>query len=266
MQRVVTTYQLTLPQFFDGADITLHRHGTSPTAELRLNHTAARHLAALARIPLPHLRRSLPRLAHTDDAHSTEAAARWKRLEAAQQPVRACTLCTRHRSHGTTDTAWVHPPPRQLVCPHHHQAAPDPRLISTIRTRAAPELAAANYAHHRLLRHPRATTAWTTARAITTRWYDHQQHLTHRWHTRLNQLCTANPHLATAGRASPALLTRDLVTYPETVVLARTLATLPNRPHDTSDVLTHIAHRLSLARLTPAANDPLRAFLTHTRR
>ncbi|WP_328541150.1 hypothetical protein OHT17_51115 [Streptomyces sp. NBC_00371] len=61
-----------------------------------------------------------------------------------------------------------------------------------------PELAAANYAHQRLLRHPRASTAWATARAITTRWYDHQQHLTHRRHTRLNRLCATNPHLVGA--------------------------------------------------------------------
>ncbi|NIY62115.1 hypothetical protein [Streptomyces malaysiensis] len=97
--------------------------------------------------------------------------------------------------------------------------------------------------------------------------YDHQQHLTHRWHTRLTQLGAANPHLTTAGNASPALLARDLVTYPETVVLARTLATLPSRHHHTTGyTFTFIAHRLGLPRFTPAVNDPLRAYLTHARR
>ncbi|WP_329059392.1 TniQ family protein [Streptomyces sp. NBC_01453] len=100
-QRLADTYQLTLPQLLDGANITLHRQGTPPAAELHLNHNAAQHLAVLTRTPLPHLTRALPRLAPNDDAHDTEAAARWKRLEAAQQPVRACTLCTRHRSHGS---------------------------------------------------------------------------------------------------------------------------------------------------------------------
>lgn len=157
--------------------------------------------------------------------------------------------------------------PQRLVCPPHQQAAPDPRLASPIRTGAVPELAAASYAHQRLLRHPRASTAWTAARAITTRWYDHQQHLTHRWHTRLARLCAANPHLTATGNASPALLTRDLVTYPETVTLARTLATLPNRPHRTTDdALSLIAHRLGLPRLASNTTDPLRVFLTHTRR
>ncbi|WP_308295212.1 TniQ family protein [Streptomyces sp. PSAA01] len=266
VQRFADSYQLTLPQLLDGADISLHRHGTPPAAELILTPRAAQHLAALARIPLPHLRRALPHLALPDDAHDTETAAHWKRLEAEQQPVRACTLCTRHRSHGATDTAWVHRPPHRLVCPRHHQASPDPRLTTTVRTWTAPELTTAHHAHQRLLRHPRAATTWTTAHAITTRWYDHQQHLTHRWRPRLNQLCEANVHLTNTGSASPALLTRDLVIYPETVALAHALSTLPNRPHSTTnDALTLIACRLGLARLTPNANDPLRAFLTHTR-
>ncbi|MEV8395213.1 MULTISPECIES: TniQ family protein [unclassified Streptomyces] len=266
VQRLATAYRLTLPQLLDGTGITLHRHGTLPTADLTFTPCATRHLATLARIPLPHLTRALPHLALLGDAHGTGAAARWKRLDTAQQPVRACTLCTRHRSHDATNTAWVQPAPHRLLCPRHHQTAPDPRLASPIRTGAVPELAAASYAHQRLLRHPRAATAWTAARAITTRWYDHQQHLTHRWHTRLNQLCAANPHLTTTGSASPALVTRDLVIYPETVTLARALAALPNRPHrDTGKALNLIAHRLGLPRLASNANDPLRVFLTHTR-
>ncbi|QTD95794.1 TniQ family protein [Streptomyces cyanogenus] len=266
VQRLAAAYRLTLPQLLDGAGITLHGHGTLPAAELHLNHNAARHLTVLTRTPLPHLTHTLPRLAPNNDAHSTKAAAHWKRLKAGQQPVRACTLCTRHRSHGITDTAWVRRPPHRLVCPRHHQAAPDPRLTTTIRTWVVPELAAAHHAHQRLLRHPRAATTWTTAHAITTRWYDHEKHLNYRWHRRLNQLCEANPHLTSTGSASPALLTRDLVIYPETVALARALATLPNRPHrTTNDALILIACRLGLARLTPNANDPLRAFLTYTR-
>ncbi|USQ85912.1 hypothetical protein NFX46_40305 (plasmid) [Streptomyces phaeoluteigriseus] len=128
-----------------------------------------------------------------------------------------------------------------------------------------PELAAAHHDHQRLLRRPRAATAWTAARAITTRWYDHDQHLTHRWRQRLNPLCAANPHLTTTGSASPALLTRDLITYPEPVALAHTLATLPNRPHrTTNDALSLIAHRRGLTRLSPSADDPLNVFPTHT--
>lgn len=152
------------------------------------------------------------------------------------------------------------------MCPRHQQAAPDPRLTCTVHTQGVPELAAAYHAYQRLLRHSRATTAWTAARSITTRWYDHQQHLADRWRQRLNRLCAANPHLTTTGSASPALLTRDLVTYPETVALARTLATLPDQPHrPTGDTLTLIADRLGLTCLTPAVNDPLHTYLAHTR-
>ncbi|MFE3852115.1 TniQ family protein [Streptomyces griseorubiginosus] len=266
VQRLADTYQLTLTQLLDGTGITLTGQGTLPTAELHLSPGACHQLAALARIPLPHLTHALVRLAPNDARH-TAAAAHWKRLEAEQQPVRACTMCTRHRSHGTTDTAWVHQPPHRLVCPRHHQAAPDPRLTTTAHTRGVPELATAHHAHQRLLRHPRAATAWTAARAIITRWYDHQRHLTHRWHTRLTWLYATNPHLTTAGSASPALLTRDLITYPETVTLARALATLPFSAHrPANDALPLIAQRLGLPRFTPAANDPLRAYLTHARR
>lgn len=201
-QRLADTYQLTLPQLLDGADITLHRQGTPPAAELHLSHTAAQHLAILARAPLPRLTRAPPPLAPSYDAHDTAAAARWKQREAAQ-PVRACTLCTRHRSHGITDTARVHPAPQGPVCPRHQQAAPDPRLSSTVHTHGAPELATAHHAHQHPLRHPRAATAWTAARAVTPRWYDHQPHLAHRWHPRLNQLCEANRHLTSTGSATP---------------------------------------------------------------
>ncbi|MGW5532065.1 hypothetical protein, partial [Streptomyces xanthochromogenes] len=51
--------------------------------------------------------------------------------------------------------------------------------------------------------------------------------------------------MAATSSASPTLLARDLVTYPETVTLARTLATLPNPPRPTTnDALSFIAHRL----------------------
>jgi hypothetical protein len=41
---------------------------------------------------------------------------------------------------------------------------------------------------------------------------------------------------------------------------------LSRPPRETDDALAFIAYRLRLARLTLAVNDPLRAFLTHTRR
>ncbi|MFF8619070.1 hypothetical protein [Streptomyces sp. NPDC015350] len=106
-----------------------------------------------------------------------------------------------------------------------------------------------------------------TARAITTRWYDHQQHLTGRWLNRLNHLVMTNAHLDRSGNASATLLARDLVIYPETVILARTLATLPHhlRAQPTRGILTVIGHRLALTRFSPTTSDPLTVYLTHTR-
>ncbi|MFF5772157.1 hypothetical protein ACFY8V_33075 [Streptomyces californicus] len=60
VQRLATAYRLTLPQLLAGAGITLTGHGTPPTTELHLSPAACHHIAALARIPLPHLRRALP--------------------------------------------------------------------------------------------------------------------------------------------------------------------------------------------------------------
>ncbi|MFE7302751.1 hypothetical protein [Streptomyces sp. NPDC057579] len=101
------------------------------------------------------------------------------------------------------------------------------------------------------------------ARAITTRWYDHQQHLIGRWHHRLHQLVTFNAHVDHAGNASAVLLAHDLAIYPETVILARTLVTLPHQhqtPH-VHDAVGVIGHGLALTRLSPTASDPLTTYL-----
>ncbi|PJN29006.1 hypothetical protein CG747_45990 [Streptomyces sp. CB02959] len=263
LQRLAGAYRLTLPQLLDSAGITVHGHGTSPAAGLDLSPTAARRVAAVARVRPDVLTRALPGLLQDGTTDAGPATARWGPVERRHQAVRACTMCVRHHSHGATCTAWVHRPWHRLVCWRHQQAAPDPRLTSTLRTGAVPELATAHHSHQRLQRHPRGASAWMAARAITTRWYDHQQHLTHRWHHRLHQLVAGNPQLRRAGNASAVLLARDLVTYPETVALARTLATLPHHlgACPTRVPLGLIGHRLGLDRFSPAPSDPLHTYL-----
>lgn len=266
LQRLARIYRLTLPQLCDGAGITLHGHGTPPTAELVFSPAAAGRLAVLGRIPMTHLAHALPRLVQGCGPGTGPAAACWKPLDAEHRPVAACTLCTWHHNRGTTGPAWVHRPWHRLICVHHQQAAPDPRLDAPVRTAAVTELTAAHHAHQRLRRHPRGTSTWMTARAITTRWYDHQQHLTNRWHRRLNQLVQTNPHLDHAQNASAVLLARDLVIYPETVTLARTLATLPTSTHHTaSSSVTVIGRRLALTQFSPTTSDPLHTYLTRSR-
>ncbi|SED28405.1 TniQ protein [Streptomyces sp. 2112.3] len=237
LQRLAGAYRLTLPQLLDSAGITVHGHGTPPAAELDLSPTAARRVAAVARVRPHALARALPGLLQDGTTDARPATAYWSPVERRQQAVRACTTCVRHHSRGTADTAWIHRPRHQLVCRRHQQATPDPRLTSTLRTGTAPELTTAHHRHQRLQRHPRSAHAWQAAHAITTRWYDHQQHLTDHWHRRLHQLARTNAHMDRAGNASAVLLARDLVIYPETVTLARTLATLPH-PHQAPASIT----------------------------
>ncbi|MFC4959748.1 TniQ family protein [Streptomyces mauvecolor] len=262
-ERLSHAYRLTLPQLCDGLGISLSGHGACPTAGLVLSPTAASRLADLGRIPMTHLTHALPHLVQGGTPPTGPATARWRPTERRRQAVRACTMCVRHHSHGATGTAWIHRPWHRLVCVRHQQAAPDPRLTSTLYTGVVPELAAAHHAHQPLQRHPRSANAWMAARAITTRWYDHQQHLTDRWHHRLRQLSSSNSQLDPAGNTSAVLLTRDLVTYPETVALTRTLATLPRhrRAYPTHVLLSGIGHRLGLAHFSPAASDPLHTYL-----
>jgi TniQ len=269
--RLATAYQLTLPHLLDGLGIHLDpgsANRAAPAAELHFSPTAAARLATHARIPHPHLLQALPRLA--PDPHERSAptghapagppAAHWQPLEPVHRPVRACTACVLHRSRATTITAWAYPPDHSpALCARHQQAAVDPRHTAPLDIAALPELTRAHQCHLRLARDPAFATALTWAATITTRWYDHHQHLTDRWHTRLNRLTTTNPHTRN-GPASPALTCRTLITYPETLTLAAALTRIP--PHglthnDQPRFLQHLASRLELHHLTPATHDPL---------
>ncbi|MFF3336928.1 hypothetical protein ACFYWX_46850 [Streptomyces sp. NPDC002888] len=179
------------------------------------------------------------------------------------QPLPVCTACIIRRSPHQAVPAWIHPAPdlpRALICTRHQQAASDPRQRTPLDIRSAPELT-----HSRLTtRRPptAASLSWSTT--ITTRWYDHHQHLHTRWHTRLHRLRAANPHL-TPGPASLTLTCRNLITYPETLTLATTLDRLPPHPLTRTQqtaFLHHLAGRLQLPRLAPADHDLLWQRLT----
>jgi hypothetical protein len=260
LTRLANAYQLTAAQLLDGLGITAT--GTEhapPAAEIRLSAEAARRLSGLARIPPAHLARALrpPAPSLHDSPHCT-ATARWQAVEPALQPLPACTACTIHRSPHTAAPAWIHPAPglpRVVICTRHQQAAGDPRHPAPLSIRPVPELART---HLGTRRRPTAVSlSW--ASTITTRWYDHHQHLHERWHTRLNRLTTANPHIP-PGPASPALTCRELITYPETLTLAAALDRLPPHPLTRTQqtaFLHHLAGRLQLPRLAPADHDLL---------
>ncbi|MFF8919354.1 TniQ family protein [Streptomyces sp. NPDC015032] len=294
LNRLAHTYRTTTADLLDGLGITTGTR-TAPaapgTAELHLDTTAQLRLAAFTRTPPDNLAQALPHLTNHPSARlrtpstnpgpagatvagaAPRATAAWQPLEPGEQPVRACPACTRRHTQGATGHALLHPPPHQALCPLHQHWSLDPR--HSLDTRALPELTAAHSSHQRLNRHPRAATATSWATAITTRWYDQQTHLTNRWQHRLKRLTDANPHAAPTGR-SWALYARTLVTYPETITLARALAQarLPDQPRQgplpaTHPAITaflhHTAHQLHLPRLAPPPTDLLWTWIHQAR-
>ncbi|WP_328773916.1 TniQ family protein [Streptomyces sp. NBC_00286] len=265
LTRLAAAYHLSAAHLLDGLHITATGTPTGPPAtDIHLSTEAARRLSAFTRIPPAHLARALPRQpppAAIGTAHA--ATARWQPAQPAVQPLPACTACTIRRSPHKAVPAWIHPapsPPRIMICTRHQQAASDPRHPAPLDIRPVPELTRTRPGARR-----RATTASLSwASTITTRWYDHHQHLHERWHTRLQRLTDANPHIP-SGPASPALTCRNLITYPETLTLAAALDRLPRQPltrAQQSAFLHHLASRLQLPRLAPADHDLLWQRLT----
>ncbi|MFG1729738.1 TniQ family protein [Streptomyces sp. AGS-58] len=260
LTRLAAAYHLSPAQLLDGLHITATGTSTGlPATEIHLSNEATRRLSGFTRIPPAHLAHALPRRpppAAIGIAHA--ATARWQPVQPALQPLPACTACTIRRSPHQAHPAWIHPTPdlpRIMICTRHQQAASDPRHPAPLDIRPVPDL---TRTHLRARRRPTATSlSW--ASTITTRWYDHHQHLHQRWHTRLNQLTAANPHLP-QGPASPALTCRNLITYPETLTLAAALDRLPLYPlprSQQSAFLHDLAGRLDLPRLAPADHDLL---------
>jgi hypothetical protein len=189
---------------------------------------------------------------------SHAAIAHWQPAQPATQPLPACTVCTAHRSPHKAVPAWIHPAPdlpRAIICTRHQQASSDPRHPTPLDIRSLPELTHARPTTRR----PPTPSSLSWASTITTRWYDHHQHLHERWHTRLHRLTAANPHIP-LHPASPALTCRNLITYPETLTLAATLDRLPPHPLTRTQqtaFLRQLASRLRLPRLAPADHDLL---------
>ncbi|MDH6130556.1 hypothetical protein [Kitasatospora sp. GP82] len=185
--------------------------------------------------------------------------------------MQACPTCTRRSTAGAADHALAYLPGHKVLCPDHHHWSTGPR--DGLDVHALPELAHAQRHHRRLLRHPGAATALTWAQSVTTRWYDQQDFLAPRWQRRTHRLQNANPHVVPTG-TSWALHAGPLVTYPETVTLARALhqARLPTQ-HRTGPVpashpaiaafLTRTAQALDLPRFTPPPTDLLWTWIHH---
>ena len=292
VNRLAHAYRTTTAHLLDAFGITLThpRSSAAGIAELHLDTAAQHQLAAFTRTSLGDLTRALPHLADdrtrplspdvgtrahraaTPDAPPPPAGV-WQPLQPGEQPVLACPACTLRHTQGATSRAHIHPPAHQALCPRHQRWSLDPENSLTVT--ALPELRQAWRDHQRLNRHPDAAIATIWARAITTRWYDQQTVLATRWQHRLRRLTDTNPH-AEPTAMSWALYARDLITYPEAIVLARALATarLPRQPRQgpaptphpaISAFCRHTAHRLGIARLAPPPSDLLWTWIHQAR-
>ncbi|MFF4331332.1 hypothetical protein ACFYZT_33130 [Streptomyces sp. NPDC001591] len=260
INRLADTYRLDSRELLEGIGITIHGRpaGTPGSSEIALSPAALHHVAAFARVLDLHL--ALGKTVHGATGPSPgHPTAHWRPLDPAYQPTRTCPQCTLRHTHGTISQAWAYHAEHRRLCPQHHQWATPPGDRASLDTRALPELAQAHHAHRRLVRRP-DTTAYQWARSITTRWYDHQRHLTQRWHNRLTRLAGTNP--PPTGSTSWARTSRDAVTYPETVALARHLGRTPRGQTGTgTGFLDQTAHALGLDRLVLPPDDLLRAWI-----
>jgi len=296
--RLAGAYRMGMAQLLDGLGIEPDgpgwRTGTgsaAPRVEIHLDTEARGRLAAFTRIPHDHLAHALPRLitASPDPprprrraeatgpdnkatARTRTASARVRVLDTDEQGVRACPPCVRRRTRGAGDVAWTYPPEDRMWCPRHRYWASEPRLPSPLDTGGLPEIDLAYRAHRRLARGDDGVAAHIWAAAVTTRWYDRGRHMARRWQSRLGRLTADNPALTATSGVSAALLARPVVTYPETVALARALVALPRAVSRTprgpaayrhARALEHIADRLELPRLVVPPDDLLWARLHH---
>jgi hypothetical protein len=261
LNRLAGTYRLDSRQVLEGLDITIHgRPGSTPgSSEIALSPAALHHVAAFGRVP--DLQLALGKTVHEAGGPSPgHPTAHWQPLDPAHQPTRTCPQCTLRHTHGTTSQAWAYQAEHRRLCPRHHRWATSPNDQASLDTHALPELAQAHHAHQRLVRRPDATAAYQWAGMITTRWYDHQQHLPRRWRNRLTRLADTNP--PSTGGKSWALTGRDPVIYPETVALARHLTRTPRGQTGTGPgFLDQTAHALGLDRLVLPPDDLLRAWI-----
>lgn len=147
-----------------------------PATDIHLSAEAAHRLSAFARIPPAHLTRALARQPPPASIGTARAAiARWQPVPPAVQPLPACTACTLRRSPHQTAPAWIHPAPnspRIMIRTRHQQASSDSRHPAPPGIRPVPELT-----HPRSRTRRAATASLSWAPTITTRRYDHHQHL-----------------------------------------------------------------------------------------
>ncbi|WP_327348938.1 helicase associated domain-containing protein [Streptomyces europaeiscabiei] len=216
-----------------------------PDSEIHLNAQARARVSALCHVPQHVLEQALPAWTREDPSgkYGSGPAGRLMRGEevvAAWGP--ACPACTAART-GRDVPARRYLAPEQRVCARHRYwllYLPATGGLPVPLGRC-PEVIEAQRRHVRLLRRfPAAAPAFEVARAVTGSWWDQP------WPDE-EQQWPAHLEATRPAEADPGwwkVAARDLVTYPETVAVARVLASPRRQQHTLTQARGHLPYRL----------------------
>jgi len=221
--------------------------------EAFLNAAARERVASLCRVPDRHLRRALPAWGDAEPAGpgGPGPAIQLRGGEKLAAWGYGCRRCTAPRVRGPF-AARVYLPAHQRVC-HAHQrwlppignAAGGDWRPAQLDLAALAQVSAANRRHLQLLaRSPVGTQAFAVAQAVVGFWWEQRWSEEHMWSSRV-RLLPGN------GR-DPGwweILTREAVTYPETVTVAVLLADASWQQRVIAEARGHLPHSLGDAPL-----------------
>ncbi|MER6573298.1 Helicase associated domain protein [Streptomyces sp. NPDC001093] len=230
-----------------------------PDSEIHLNAQARARIATLCRVEPQVLERALPAWMREEPC-GKYGAGPVGRLMRGEQAVAAwgpaCPGCTSART-GRLMSARRYLAPEQRVCPRHRywlMYLPHTSGLSVPLARC-PEVVEAHGRHVRLLRHGAVgAQAFEVARAVAGAWWQQSWPAEEMlWPNRLAATCPegADPSWWQAAA-------RDLITYPETVALARLLADRSLQQRTVTESGRHLPYRLGeLPRLLTELADRL---------
>ncbi|MFE4023464.1 Helicase associated domain protein [Streptomyces sp. NPDC059101] len=237
-----------------------------PDSEIHLNAQARARVCVLCRVAPHVLERALPAWTREEPC-GKYGAGPIGRLMRGEEAVAtwgpACPACTTART-GRRVPARRYLAPEERVCAHHRYwllYVPGTGGLP-VPLGQCPEVIEARRRHVRLLRRsPTGAQAFEVARAITSSWWEQPWHAEERlWPSRLK---ATRP-----DDAAPAwwkVAARDLITYPETVAVARLLACRPLQQRTATESGGHLPYTLGeLPQLLAELTDHLgRPWLTH---
>ncbi|MET8724053.1 Helicase associated domain protein [Streptomyces misionensis] len=235
-------------------------------SEIHLNAQARARVATLCRVPPRVLEQALPAW-RREEPSGRYGAGPVGRLMRGEEAVAAwgpaCPACTAART-GRRVPARRYLAPHERVCARHRYwllFLPGTSGLPVPLVRC-PEVIEAQRRHVRLLRHsPTGAQAFEVARAITGSWWDQVWPVEERaWSARLE---ATRPDDADASWWK--VTARDLITYPETVALARLLASRPLQQRTVTESGGHLPYRLGElpALVTAVAHELQRPWLVH---